>query len=309
MKHLFFTLLFFQVIICYTQNYNSPESIDYDSLNSNYYISNSSNGQILKWDGNSLTIFTDNIGFGPHGIEIVNNTIFVCSGSNLLGFDLEDGSQILDYNLNATFLNGITHSNQDLYISDFGDKILYRYNFLKNNIEIISTFEERPNGVCFDEFNNRILVVCWGSNAPIYEVDLINNNHNTLLYSGLGNLDGIAIDDCGYFYVSAWSDNSIYRYSPNFQEVQLVVENLSHPADIFYNKITNTLAIPNSLNNTVNFLNFDFCNNLTLSKHAVIKKKIVKTIDGFGLNISEQSFRLMIDIFDDGSSKKRIILN
>ena len=83
MKHLFFTLLFFQVIICYTQNYNSPESIDYDSLNSNYYISNSSNGQILKWDGNSLTIFTDNIGFGPHGIEIVNNIIFVCSGSNL----------------------------------------------------------------------------------------------------------------------------------------------------------------------------------------------------------------------------------
>ena len=39
------------------QSYNGPESVEYDPVSGEYYISNSSNGQILKWDGVALTLF------------------------------------------------------------------------------------------------------------------------------------------------------------------------------------------------------------------------------------------------------------
>ena len=47
MKILCLQLLIIPVII-FSQNYNSPESIEYNSITGNYFISNSGNGQILK---------------------------------------------------------------------------------------------------------------------------------------------------------------------------------------------------------------------------------------------------------------------
>jgi len=290
------------------QSYNGPESVEYDPINGEYYISNSSNGQILKWDGVALTLFVSNVGSGPHGLEIVNNTLYACSGGRLKGFDLIDGTEVLDYNLNGSFLNGISHSNEALYISDFSAKRLYKYDLLNNSHELVCTFQKTPNGVYYDEINDRLLVVCWGNNAPIYEVDLSLSSYTSILNTGLGNLDGISMDDCGFFYVSAWSNNSIYRYSPDFTDVQQVVSNLSHPADICYNQSEHVLAIPNSLNNTVDYLTLDLCSPNTSLNELLVHKRIIETKDLLGRSTDAVPFTPLIDIFDDGSFQKRIIV-
>ena len=69
-------ILFLIPLCCLTQNYNGPESVEYNAATGSYYISNSSNGQILELDSNNnLSIFTLNIGSGPHGLEIVDNIL------------------------------------------------------------------------------------------------------------------------------------------------------------------------------------------------------------------------------------------
>ena len=292
----------------YAQSYNGPESVEYDPITGEYYISNSSNGQILKWDGVALTLFVSNVGSGPHGLEIVNNTLYACSGGRLKGFDLIDGAEVLNYKLNGSFLNGISHSNEALYISDFSAKKLYKYDLLNNSHELVCTFQKTPNGVYYDEINDRLLVVCWGNNAPIYQVDLSMSSYASILNTGLGNLDGITMDDCGFFYVSAWSNNSIYRYSPDFSDAQQVVSNLSHPADICYNQIEDVLAIPNSYNNTVDYLSLDLCSPNTSLNEVLVCKRITETKDLLGRSTELLPFTPLIDVYDDGSLQKRIII-
>ena len=308
MKNLFFFFLFITYTFAQSQSYNGPESVEYDIINGDYYISNSSNGQILKWDGSVLTLFVSNVGSGPHGLEIVNNTLYACSGGRLKGYDLIDGTEVLDYNLNGFFLNGISHANEALYISDFSAKRLYKYDLLNNSHELVCTFQKTPNGVYYDQINDRLLMVCWGNNAPIYEVDLSLSSYTSILNTGLGNLDGISMDDCGFFYVSAWSNNSIYRYSPDFTDVQQIVSNLSHPADICYNQSEHVLAVPNSLNNTVDYLTLDLCSPNTSLNEVLVHKRIIETKDLLGRSTDPLPFTPLIDVYDDGTFQKRIIV-
>ena len=181
MKNLLY--LFLASIFSYgnAQSYNGPESVEYDPITGEYYISNSSNGQILKWDGVALTLFVSNVGSGPHGLEIVNNTLYACSGGRLKGFDLIDGTEVLNYNLDGSFLNGISHSNGQ-YIS-FELITVMNFIILKWYIMMKST---NAGGMCTN-----------------LKVDLSMSSYASILNTGLGNLDGITMDNCGFFYVSA----------------------------------------------------------------------------------------------------------
>jgi hypothetical protein len=68
-----------------------------------------------------------------------------------------------------------------------------------------------------------------------------------LLTTTLTNVDGIAADAYGNYYVSTWGNNSVRKYTANFTSGPVtVVTGLSSPADMFYNTATDTLAIPNS---------------------------------------------------------------
>ena len=84
MRKIFILILF--PLISLAQNYNGPESIEYHDSTGSYFISNSNNGQILELDVNDeLSIFALNLGGGPHGLEIVNDILYVCSGRAVEG--------------------------------------------------------------------------------------------------------------------------------------------------------------------------------------------------------------------------------
>ena len=304
-------------LMCFSQSYNGPESIEYVPLNDSYFISNSSNGQILELDNNNnLSVFANNINAGPHGLELVEEYIgpkwsgqilYACSGGRLYGYDV-NGSQVLNYNINGSFLNGITKKvgeDVDLFITDFSAKKLYRYNILENNHYEICSFNKNPNGVYYDHLNSRLLVVFWGWNAPIYEVDINTGEYNTILNTGLSNLDGITMDQCGNIYVSAWSSNAIHKYNWDFSETEVIISGLSAPADICYNPINDIIGIPNSGNNSISFVNAS-CDNSVLIEIAE-KRTLIKTITVLGKEMTQSHFKL--EIYDDGSIEKKYILN
>tara|TARA_B100001250_G_C19775924_1_gene779538 strand:- start:639 stop:1610 length:972 start_codon:yes stop_codon:yes gene_type:complete len=311
-------------IFCFTQSYNGPESIEANPINDSYFISNSNNGQILELDNNgNLSVFTNGLNTGPHGLELVaeyigkkwtNQILYACSGGKLYGFDIE-GNEILDYNLNGSFLNGITQrtTNQntpypetDLFITDFSDKKLYRYNITENTHDEICSFSKNPNGIYYDNINDRLIVVFWGWNAPICEIDLENNTYNTIVNTGLSNLDGIAMDPCGNFYVSAWSSNAIHQYNMDFTENEVIINGLSNPADIYYDQINNILAIPNSGNNTVDFVNYS-CQGSSTIEVTQNHNNIIKTIDLLGRNMNNNQ-GYQIDIYDNGNTLKKYVI-
>ena len=287
------SLLFILPILSFSQSYNGPESVDYHHSTKTYFISNSSNGQILSLDENeNLNVFANNItSNGPHGLEVVGDTIYACSGNKLLGFDVNTGSQILNINIGTMFANGITHKNNDLFITDFSLKKIIRYNILNEQHNIhYNNFPSTPNGIIYDNFLDRLIVVSWGNNAPIYEVDVNNSSHTLLTNTSLYNCDGIAIDNNGNFYVSEWGNNSINKFENNFStSPSVVVNGLNLPADIYYNKFSDTLAIPNSGNNTVSFIDLGI-NNLTFPCDSILISYIGLANNNICINVQTEYF-------------------
>jgi hypothetical protein len=248
-----FVALFYAITPVCAQTYSSPESVEFDYANNRWFISNNGNGQILTRNSatGSLAIFATGIPSGPHGLEIVGDTLYACDGGTLKAYDINTATQVFNISLGASFLNGITHDNNGyLYITDFSGYKIYRFNTTDRTFSVFvsNTGTSSPNGIIFDAANNRCIYVNWGANAPIKAVDLTNGTISTITSTTLGSCDGIAADLNGNYYVSSWSGgNKITRFSNNFTtSTTVVTTGLSNPADIFYNTVTDTLAVPNS---------------------------------------------------------------
>ncbi|HRH36845.1 MAG TPA: hypothetical protein PK760_00785, partial [Flavobacteriales bacterium] len=105
----------------------------------------------------------------------------------------------------------------------------------------------------------RMVVVFWGSNAPIKSVDRNTGTATTLVTgTGLTNIDGITIDCLGNCLVASWSPDRITRYEPTFTQagVNIGANGLNNPADIDFDTLNNRVCIPNAGNNTVTLFDY-----------------------------------------------------
>lgn len=254
-----FSLLFLSLGLL-AQSYSGPESVEFDAANNRYLVANTSSHTIQQRSSNgTITLFASGgMSTGPHGLEIVGDTLYACSGANLKAFNLNTGANLFTINMGATFLNGITYDNSgNLFISDFTGKKIYKYTIANQNFSAVaSSLVQSPNGITLDAANNRIIFVNWGSNAPLKALDITTYSVTTLFSTGLSNCDGIARDAAGNYFISNWGNQSIVKYDASLSNPTTVVTGLSSPADIYYNTATDTLAIPNSGNNTVTFVYF-----------------------------------------------------
>ena len=253
--------LFISFLFLYTLSFgqlNGPESIDFDPVNNRYLIANSSNGKIMQRSSNgTISQFVGGISPNPYGIEVVGTTVYACCSGKVLGFDLTTGLQVFSVNLGATFLNGITHDNSgNLFVTDFNAKKIYRIKIATQAFNVFAqNLTQYPNGIIYDEPSNSLVFVNWGTSAKIKRCSLLDSTVTTILTTSYTNIDGIARKSNGDFYISTWGTNSVYKYNNDFTTTPtLIVSGLSSPADIYYNDLTDTLAIPNSGNNTLTFV-------------------------------------------------------
>ena len=259
MKHLFTLIVILSSTLASTaQTLSGPESIEYDAAHSRYLISNTSSGQILARAANgTLSVFKSGISPAPYGLEILGNTLYACCGGFVKGFNLETGAQVFNVNVGGTFLNGITTDGiGNLFATDFTAKKIFRIKTSNNSFTTMaSNLGQSPNGICYDQANQRLVFVNWGSNAPVKALSLVDSTVSTIATTTLQNCDGIVWNGLDTWYVTAWGGQKAVKFNANFSGGPInVTTSLANPADIDYNESGDTLAIPNSNNNSLTFI-------------------------------------------------------
>jgi hypothetical protein len=268
MKKIAFAFLALTSISSFGQNLVTVESVEYDHVSGRFFASNASNIIEVDGDGNPIQEF----GTAPaadYGMEVMNDILFAIDGNRVKGFNLGDGTQLMNQSISgAVFLNGMASDGVSrIWVTDFSAKEVHEINVSDINNPVVTTIVANtvttPNGIVYDEDNNRLVFVNWGSNAPIKAISLTDYAVTTLTSTTLGNCDGIDNDLYGNFYVSSWSPTRITRFSSNFTVNEIVTApGLSSPADICYAEEIDTLAIANSGNATITFVGFDIASNI-----------------------------------------------
>ena len=204
------------------------------------------------------------VGGGIHGITVYNGRAYVCNGNKVRGYNLTTTAEEFNVTLTgSTFLNDIAIDNSGIaYISDFTNRRIYKLNTNNSDYWIyIANTTNTPNGVYVDAVRNRLLICCWGSNAPVKQVNFADSVISNIITTPYSNCDGISLDRNDNVYISTWGIQSVVKYDINFANSPVIVTGgLSNPADIYVNKNSDTLAVPNAGNNTVTFY---FLNNPT----------------------------------------------
>ena len=260
----FLLACFCSSLVFQAQNLQTIESIEYDPIQGRFLVSNSNSVVHVDGDGNGVSTLPSPLA-AAYGMEIFNNHLFAIHSNRVKVFDLATSTLVQNVNITgAGFLNGMASDGvARVWVTDFSTKKIHQIDFtdLANPVTTLlsNNTTTTPNGIVYDEANNRLVFVAWGSNAPIKALDLTDNTITTLTTTTLGNCDGIDKDGLGNYFVASWSPNRITKYSPDFSvsEIITVAGGLSSAADICYANEIDTLAIPNSGNTTVVYVGFD----------------------------------------------------
>ncbi|MCK5050619.1 MAG: SMP-30/gluconolactonase/LRE family protein [Candidatus Cloacimonetes bacterium] len=236
-----------------------PESVVYDSLNNRYLISNWGNGNIVQIDSNGTqSNWLSNVQCYA-GLHIRDSVLYVaCREYGVKGFNLNTGENVLNVDIiGATNINDITSDNSgNLYVSYPTGDAIYKINIVTEQYWLFANSGlDVPNGLYFDEPNNRLLVVSYRMNSPIQEISFADSTVSIIVYPGLNNLDGISQDNDGNFYVSSWYNNRVYKFDSEFANSPAIFSNHGDdPADIYFDKVNNVLAVPLFFTHQIEFV-------------------------------------------------------
>ncbi len=226
--------------------YSRPESAVFDGGVGRWLISNAGNGRILSQtvDGN-ITNFATNID-SPKGLTIVDDTLYVADVTRIRAYRLSTRAALYNVNVaNSTSLNDVVSDGEYLYVTDMVRHRISRMSLASHQVETyVDADINSPNGLYFERENNRLILVSQRENSPIQAVNLEDGSVSTIRNTQLTELDGIARDGNGNYYISSWGSGAIYRFEADFSNQTMIAEGFDGPADIFYNQRDNILGIP-----------------------------------------------------------------
>ncbi len=246
--------------VLFSQNLlNLPESVVYDSQNGRYLVSNNGNGCIVQ---------IDSIGTQSHyllnvqaqgGLHIVDSVLYiVCGPYGVKGYDLITNENVFDIAIPGyPILNDITSDNNgNLYVSCPSQSTIYKINIATEQAWIFANQNMLyPNGIFFDEDNERLLLVSYRTNSPIQAIGLSDSTVTTVITTNKDGLDGLTRDAENNYYFSSWQTNRVYKINGNFTDPpELFSSHNDDPADIFFDIENNLLAVPLFYSSQIEFI-------------------------------------------------------
>ncbi len=244
------------------QSFNSIESVEYDPVNQQWLVSNANSIVAQDFQG-GLNFFFD--AESDYGMEVMGDTLYAINspfeGDEIRAYNLNDGTLIATIALPGTqFANGMASNGTDrLWVTDFNGSAILEIDVTdatNASVSTVASVAQVPNGITYDGANNRLVYVTWGP-MGIYACDLADYSTSLLTSTTLANIDGVDHDGNGNFYIASWTPAQIRKYNNDFSDFEIIsAPGLSGPADICYAQEVDTLAVPNSGNNTLTLIGF-----------------------------------------------------
>jgi len=254
------------------EGFKTPESVLWDAEQGVWFVSNidgnpsmkDNNGFIsrLKADGSidSLRFVAAGRGGvtlnGPKGMALVGDTLWVADIDAVRGFNRKTGALVanVDAGHQAKFLNDVAASpDGTVYITDTGilfdakgaathpgpDRI-FALKGRKLTVAAEGDWLERPNGITWDQANQRFLLAPFGGShidgwkPGVAKVDTVG--------TGPGGQDGIEILPDGRVLITSWADSTLFTLSAGGSKK--LVTGVPSPADIGVDPVRGWVAIP-----------------------------------------------------------------
>lgn len=240
---------------------NQPESVVFDPFNERYLVSNWGSGHLVQIDMDGNQEYYIQNQHCHAGLHIRGEILYVaCRQYGVKMIDLLTDEIIFSLSLPeyGNLNDAVTDTSGYIYLSYPSESMLIRVNPETEEHEIL--LDEgitTPNGMYFEPENNRIVFVSYRGNSPIQAFNLTDSTLSTLRDTPLDNLDGITRDADGYYYVSSWATNRVYKLNPDLQgDIATFHTFDDDPADIAADTINHVLGVPLFFNHGIEFVPF-----------------------------------------------------
>jgi len=236
-----------------------PESVVYDAPRERYIVSNWGNGNLVIIDSEGeQSYFLQNVQCYA-GLTIVNDTLYVsCREYGVKGFSLATGENVLTVPIaGAGNINDITaDSSGNLYVSYPTGNIIYKVKRHTGDFwPFVTSGLNTPNGLYYDEVNDRLLCVSYRLYSPIQIISLEDSTIIGQSAYTIHNLDGLTRDNSGNWYTSTWYYDAVYRFDSTLTNPpEVFSQHAGDPADIYYNPVLDEIAVPIFNLSTVDFV-------------------------------------------------------
>jgi hypothetical protein len=305
----------------YSQELNNPVDIVYDFGTEKYYVSNwaDGNGYIVTLDlfGNPDSVFATDLEYAG-GICIVDSILYVLKneglwGSNLasflIGINIYSGQQVLIKQMpeSGSYLDQVKPGNDNkLYISDSGLGNIYKYDITTYELTIIidMSTNTRILGVCYDGINNRILFTQHiNPNLSYIKTANPDGGEISILAFCEANLECIAMDSAGQYYISSWGNSSAYgdevilRYNNVFTACEIIADSMDRPFGMYVDEADHLLYACNFGNDSISAIDLLIteseahvhANKLIFYPNPVHDNLFLKTDENISVNVQIES--------------------
>jgi hypothetical protein len=242
---------------------SNPESIEFDFHNNSYYVSNWGDGNIIRIDTSGQQSFFHTGFTRLCGLYKYGTTLYAAANLDpyvgVYGLSVSTGQIVVEIPIPSTgLLNDITSDTSgNLYVTDFYDSKIYKIRLSDYAVSLfVGEGLGNPNGIVFDIIHNRLLAACQGETGrPIRAISLADSSVSVLVNTYYDGVDGLAFDNENRLYFSTWQTNAVYRYDTTYaNEPELVADGYNGPADIYINRLSNLLCVPDFYNDTIKFI-------------------------------------------------------
>jgi hypothetical protein len=245
------------------QALTSIESVEYDSVNNRYLISNKTNIIAQSATDGSLSVFGQGA-VAEFGMETMQGALYAVVGKGVKGYDLTTGKEVMTASITgAQMLNGMASDGDSLlWVTDTFGKSITQIN-VKNKQspvvqKIVATTPGQPNGIYFDKGGNRLVIINWGNNVQVHTVDLsaATKTAVSVKTTDRNNCDGITRDQAGNWYIACWLPApGVFKIAPDFSgALTPMTGTFAEPADMDYNPVANVIAVPNTTSKTIGLI-------------------------------------------------------
>lgn len=212
---------------------------------------------IISKKNDKLEVFAKNLN-APKGMKIIDGVLFVVDIDTIYGFDISTTKEVFKLVIkDAIFLNAIESiDNNTLLVSDTGTYKIHKVDLNGGKYSDFLNIDKEnggPNGLLIDE--GFLYVVGYDPSekdgGAILKINLSDKSIEKLS-NNLEQFDGIVKVNKDIL-ITSWGKELkgyIYKLSNNKLE-KLDLRDLKGPADMFYDKSTKTLLVPEMANNSL----------------------------------------------------------